>query len=76
MKRVFFSPFSAIWKHSEIEIAYLFDNVDRTVEDLFLTCDRDFRFYCNTMAAFGLYEDSLQRLLVEENHSPSVWRGL
>jgi hypothetical protein len=60
MKRVFFSPFSAIWKHSEIEIAYLFDNVDRTVEDLFLTCDRDFRFYCNTMAAFGLYEDSLQ----------------
>jgi hypothetical protein len=23
-----------------------------------------------------LYEDSLQRLLVEENHSPSVWRGL
>lgn len=23
-----------------------------------------------------LYEDSLQRLLVEENHSPSIWRGL
>ena len=58
MKRIFFSPYSAIWKHTEIEIAHLFEYLDESVENVFISCNRELNFYCNAMTAFGLTEES------------------
>jgi hypothetical protein len=58
MNRVFFSPYSAIWKHSEIEISYLLENKTNSGVDYFISCDRDLGNYCNSMAAFGVFENA------------------
>jgi hypothetical protein len=54
MKCVFFAPFAAIWKHSEIElqIENLLIRQKHDVE--FIRCREDFDVFCITMSAYGL----------------------
>jgi len=58
MSIVYFSPYSAIWKHSEIELAHFHDKNRASKDVIFLSCGRLFNFFCNSMAAYGKSEDS------------------
>ena len=58
MKSVFFSPFSAVWPHTEVEISYAKQLENEGSKTVFLSCNRSFDFFCNSMATYGLNEYS------------------
>lgn len=58
MSTVYFSPYSAIWKHSEIELAHFYDESLESKNVIFLSCGKIFNFFCNSMAAYGKNENS------------------
>ena len=58
MSTVYFSPYSAIWKHSEIELAHFYDESFESKNVIFLSCGKIFNFFCNSMAAYGKNENS------------------
>ena len=58
MTLVFFSPYSAIWKHSEIELSFLRKVSSSHVDSIFLSCRGLYSSFCNSMSAFGLSENS------------------
>ena len=58
MKSVFFSPFSAVWLHTEVEISYAKQLENEGSKTVFLSCNRSFDSFCNSMATYGLNEYS------------------
>jgi hypothetical protein len=58
MKSVFFSPFSAVWLHTEVEISYAKQLENEGSKIVFLSCNKSFDFFCNSMATYGLNEYS------------------
>ena len=58
MTLVFFSPYSAIWKHSEIELSFLRKVSSSYANSIFLSCRGLYSSFCNSMSAFGLSENS------------------
>lgn len=65
MSIVYFSPYSAIWKHSEIELAHFYDERLESKKVIFLSCGKIFNFFCNSMAAYGKNENSSEH---EKSH--------
>lgn len=58
MTVVYFSPYSAIWKHTEIELAFLNHLKISKENAIFLSCGGMYSSFCNSMSAFGLTESS------------------
>ena len=58
MTLVFFSPYSAIWKHSEVELSFLRKVSSSHADSIFLSCRGLYSSFCNSMSAFGLNENS------------------
>lgn len=58
MTVVYFSPYSAIWKHTEIELAFLNHLKISKENAVFLSCGGMYSSFCNSMSAFGLTESS------------------
>jgi hypothetical protein len=65
MASVFFSPFASTWLHTEIELAEIKKKESLGEESLILSCNRSFNFYCHSMSAFGLDENSSDEKKIE-----------
>lgn len=58
MSVIFFSPYSAIWKHTEVELAFL-EHQRLSINDaIFISCGGLYSSFCNAMSAYGLTENS------------------